>query len=134
MPRTIAPIDAEAPCPYRLRDLHVVGRVGGSRMWAQLITMRLREGGEAGLSKVLEQLRAIEQPDSGWVRTTALRDQNDPRRVLLLVVFQSEEKARARESDPRRQAGLQSIRAVMAEVFDGAPDFVDLTVVEEVTP
>jgi heme-degrading monooxygenase HmoA len=103
-------------------------------MWAQLISMRLKAGGEAGLAKVLEQLRAIEQPASGLLRSITMRDQNDPNRVLILVVFDSEEKARARESDPRRQAGLQAVRAAMADVFEGAPEFVDLTVIEETTP
>lgn len=103
-------------------------------MWAQLIEMRLRAGGEAGLEQVVEQLRAIEQPDSGWVRSIAMRDQNDPTRVLLLAVFESEEHARARENDPRRLEGLQAVRATMAEVFEGPPTFVDLTVVAETTP
>lgn len=103
-------------------------------MWAQLISMRLKAGGEAGLPKVLEGLRAIEQPESGLLRSITMRDQNDSSRVLTLVVFESEEKARARESDPRRQEGLQALRTAMTEVFDGAPEFVDLTVVEETTP
>ena len=103
-------------------------------MWAQLITARLKSGREEDVSKLLAQLRAAEQPGSGLLRSTTMRDQNDPSRVLLLVVFQSEENARARESDPRRQAGLQSIRAAMADVFDDAPDFVDLTVLDEATP
>ena len=103
-------------------------------MWAQLIEMRLRAGGEAGLEQVVGQLRAIEQPDSGWVRSIAMRDQNDPSRVLLLAVFESEEHARARENDPRRLEGLQAVRATMAEVFEGPPTFVDLTVVAETTP
>jgi quinol monooxygenase YgiN len=102
-------------------------------MWAQLISMRLKAGGEAGLSKVMEGLRATEQPDSGLLRSTTMRDQNDPSRVLTLVVFESEEKARARERDPRRQDGLQAVRAAMAEVFEGAPEFVDLTIVDDVT-
>jgi hypothetical protein len=29
---------------------------------------------------------------------------------------------------------LQAVRATMAEIFDGAPEFVDLTVVEETSP
>ena len=102
-------------------------------MWAQLITMRLKAGGEAGLSKVMEGLRAIEQPGSGLLRSTTMRDQKDPNRVLTLVVFESEEKARARENDPRRQEGLQAVRAAMAEVFEGAPEFIDLTIVEDTT-
>jgi heme-degrading monooxygenase HmoA len=103
-------------------------------MWAQLISMRLKPGGEAGLSKVMEQLRALEQPDSGLLRTTTMRDQKDPDRVFTMVVFDSEEAARARESDPRREEGLQAVRATMAEVFEGAPEFVDLAVIDEFTP
>ena len=100
-------------------------------MWAQLITMRLKSGKEEDLPKLFEQLRAVEQPGSGLVRSTTMRDQNDPSRAYMLVVFESEEKARARENDPRRKEALQTARATMAEIFDGVPEFVDLTVVEE---
>jgi quinol monooxygenase YgiN len=103
-------------------------------MWAQLITTRLKPGREDDLPKLIEQLRALEQPGSGLVRSTAMRDQNDPSRVYMLVVFESEAAARARENDSRRQDGLQAARATMAEIFDGAPEFVDLTVVDEVAP
>jgi len=102
-------------------------------MWAQLITMRLKPGKEADLPRLVEQLRATEQPDSGLVRSTAMRDHNDPSRVYMLVVFESEEKARAREIDPRRHEGLQAARATIAEIFDGPPEFVDLTVVDEMS-
>jgi heme-degrading monooxygenase HmoA len=100
-------------------------------MWAQLISMRLKPGGEAGLSKVMEGLRSIEQPGSGLLRSTTMRDQNDPSRVFTLVVFESEERARAREGDPRREEGLQAVRALMADVFEGPAEFVDLAVVED---
>lgn len=103
-------------------------------MWAQLISMRLKPGGAAGLPNVLEQLRAIEQPGSGLLRSMTFRDQHDPDRVMTLVVFESEEKARARENDPRREQGLQAVRAAMADVFDGAPEFTDLEVIAESTP
>ena len=91
-------------------------------MWAQLITMRLKPGKDADLPRVYEQLRAIEQPGTGLVRTMAMRDQKDPSRVFNFVIFESEEKARAREQDPRRQEGLQAVRATMAEIFDGPPE------------
>ena len=103
-------------------------------MWAQLISMRVKPGGADGLGKVLEHLKAAEQPDSGLIRSTTMRDQNDPSRVYTLVVFDSEEQARARESDPRRQEGLLAVRAVMADVFEGAPEFVDLEVISETVP
>jgi quinol monooxygenase YgiN len=103
-------------------------------MWAQLITTRLKEGREGDLPRLVEQLRAAEQPDSGLVRSTAMQDKNDPSRVYMLVVFESEEKARARENDPRRQEGLKVARATMAEIFDGGLEFVDLTIVDEMSP
>jgi len=49
----------------------------------------------------------------------------------MLVVFESEDAARARESDPRRQEGLQAARATMAEIFDGPPEFIDLVIDDE---
>ena len=102
-------------------------------MWAQLIKTRLRPGAEEGLPRLFEQLQALEQPGSGLLRSTAMRDEKDPSQVYMLVVFESEEKARARENDQRRQEGLQAVRATMAEIFDAAPEFVDLTVMEETT-
>ncbi len=103
-------------------------------MWAQLISTRLKTGADELLPKLIEQLKVIEQPGSGLLRSTAFRDQKDPSRLFLLVVFESEEKARAREQDERRQEGLAVVRAMMAEAFDGAPEFVDLTVVSEFVP
>jgi quinol monooxygenase YgiN len=100
-------------------------------MWAQLITMKLKPGKEADLPRIYEGLRAAEQPGSGLLRSTAGRDQKDPSRVYHFVLFESEEKARAREKDPRRQADLEKVRALMAEVFDGPPEFVDLDVMED---
>ena len=74
-------------------------------MWAQLITMRLKPGRGQDLPQLFEQLQATEQPGSGLLQTLTMRDQNDPELVYTLVVFESEEKARAREQDPRRQEG-----------------------------
>ena len=54
--------------------------------------------------------------------------------LYTLVLFESEEKARAREQDERRQGGLEAARATMAEIFDGPPEFVDLTVVNDMVP
>ena len=103
-------------------------------MWAQLISTRLKPGTDADLQKLFDLLQAAEQPGSGLVRSTAFRDQNDPSRLHMLVVFEDEAKARAREGDPRRQDALAEVRATMAAVFDGAPEFTDLTVINEFTP
>ncbi len=103
-------------------------------MWAQLISTRLKAGKDDDLPRLFEQLKAVEQPGSGLVRSLAMRDQNDPSRVYTLVLFESEEKARAHEQDGRRQEGLTAARATMAEIFDGPPEFVDLTVVNDFEP
>src|SRR5436305_14479370 len=103
-------------------------------MWAQLITTRLKPGMEDQLPKVYEQLRAAEQPDTGLVRSIAMQDQNDPTPAFMLVIFEREEKARARESDPRREKDLEAARATMAEIFDGPPELGDLNVTDETAP
>lgn len=100
-------------------------------MWAQMITTRLKPGKEGDLAKLTVQLKATEQPGSGLVHSTATRDANDPSRVIMFVVFDSEEKARDRENDTRRQEGLEAARATMMEIFEGAPEFTDLTVVDD---
>lgn len=102
-------------------------------MWAQLIKTRLKPGREGDLETLYAQLRAAEQPGSGLVRSTAMHDQTDHLSVYMLVVFESEEAARAREGDSRRQDAMQEVRATMAEIFDGPPEFVDLVVDSEHT-
>jgi quinol monooxygenase YgiN len=100
-------------------------------MWAQLITARVKPGREEGLTTLFEQVQAAEQPDSGLLRSTFMRDQNDPTKVYMLVVFESEEHARAREKDQRRAEGLGVAMATMAEILDGPPEFTDLLVVSD---
>jgi quinol monooxygenase YgiN len=100
-------------------------------MWAQLIIMRVKDGSDEGVSRLLRHLRDMEQPDSGWIRTTAMRDQADPNRVLVLAVFASEEQARAREADPRRAEGLATLRTMMSEMLDGPPQFSDLVIIDD---
>jgi quinol monooxygenase YgiN len=102
-------------------------------MWAQLIKVRLKPGQDDGLERVYQQLQATEQKDSGLVRSTLMRDQNDPNALYMLVVFESEEKARARERDPRREEALKEVRATMAEIYEGPPAFTDLIVTAEYT-
>jgi CheY-like chemotaxis protein len=100
-------------------------------MWAQLIKMPLKPGMDT--AELSRQLRAAEQPGSGLVRSLMMHDQKDPSQVYALVVFESEEKAREREQDPRRQERLQAISAMMKDMGAGPREFVDLTVVEEWT-
>jgi heme-degrading monooxygenase HmoA len=100
-------------------------------MWAQMITSRLKPGREDRLATLTAQLKAAEQPGSGLVHSTATQDSKDPSRVIMFVVFESEEKARERENDSRRQQGLAEARVTMMEIFDGPPEFTDLTVLDD---
>ena len=103
-------------------------------MWAQMITSRLKPGRDDDLLTLTAQLKAAEQPGSGLIHATATRDSEDPSRVIMFVVFESEERARERENDPRRQEKLTEARTTMMEIFDGAPEFTDLTVVDDWAP
>ena len=106
---------------------------GATAVWTQIIKTRLKPGKDAELAALMDQLKAIEQPNSGLVRSTAARDQKDPNTIYMIVTFESEERARAREQDERRQEGLQAARQMMAEMFDGPPEFIDLDVIAEHT-
>jgi quinol monooxygenase YgiN len=103
-------------------------------MWAQVITSRVKDGKQDDVMAVVEQLWATEQAGSGLLRSVAMRDQDDPSRFLMMVVFETEEQARAREADPRRTEGLAAARAAMAEVFDGPPEFTNLEILDEFVP
>ncbi len=85
-------------------------------MWAQLITMRLKPGKEEELPRLYEQLRAAEQPGSGLVRTSAARCDKDPSRLYHFVIFESEEKARARRAGPGAPGGARGRQS-----HDGGP-------------
>ena len=97
-------------------------------MWAQLLKVRVREGKEGELPRLFAELEKTEQPGSGLIRVTAMRDQNDPLQLYIVPVFESEGQARARERDPRREEGLKVVGSLMADIFDGPPEFVDLEV------
>lgn len=103
-------------------------------MWAQLIKMRAKPGREQDLMVMHERIQALEEPDSGLLRTTIGWDQKDPQVSYVLVVFESEEKARAREQNPRRQEAMAALMSGIADVLEGPPEFVDLTVAQDVAP
>lgn len=93
--------------------------------------MQIKPGKD--LDAIAKELQALERPGSGLVRTTLMRDKKDPSQAYILVVFESEEKARAREQDPRRAESLQRVRAMMDDAYAGQPEFTDLIVDQEWT-
>src|SRR3954451_12313242 len=100
-------------------------------MWAQIIKTRVKPGSESEVAVLMDQLKSAEQADSGLIRSTTMREQNDQDSLYIMVVFDSQESARAREQDPRREAGLAAAQATMARIFEGAPEFINLSVVAE---
>lgn len=104
-------------------------------MWAQLMRVQLKPGTDGNdVARVAAQLQAAEQPGSGLLRTIMMRDQKDPTRLYTLILFESEQKAREREADPRREEGLKTVRATLGDILAGPPEFTDLTVAEDWTP
>ena len=101
-------------------------------MWAQLIKVRLQPG--VDLTSMADLLQRYEQPDSGLLRELFMRDTQDADSAYVLALFESEEKAREREQDPRRAEGQAAMRELMAHALAGPPEFADLTVVAEWTP
>jgi len=96
-------------------------------MWAQLIKARLKAGKEEDFQRFREEIKTV--MSAGVMRSTTMRDQSDPGVYYTLVVFESEEKARAREHDPR----VQAVVAKLPEIFEGMPEFTNLEVVDEAT-
>ncbi len=129
---TVALLWKDHPAVFAVaRAWHGQDGQGGSDMWAQLMRWQVKLGKDT--TGLREQLQAVEQPGSGLLRTMIMQDQKNPDQFFTLVVFESEEKARARERDPRREEGLQVLRAMLADRLASPPEFIDLAVVEEWT-
>lgn len=97
-------------------------------MWAQVQRVSTNPERESELLEVFEQLRAIEQEGSGLLQTLVMRSKADPTQAFVVVVFEGEEEARAREQDPRRQEPLQRIREALGDLLNGPPEFFDCDV------
>jgi hypothetical protein len=101
-------------------------------VWAQLIKVQLKPGSD--LSALTDVLKAAEQPGSGLVRELFMHVENDPDSAYILAMFESEEKARDREQDPRRAEGQRAIQELMAKMLATPPEFTDLTVTADWAP
>ena len=92
-----------SPWPWRWTARMVKG---GSDMWAQLMSFRLKPGKDT--SGLREQLQAVEQPDSGLLRTMIMQDQKDPGQFYTSGGVRERGEgacARARPAPPGRVAG-----------------------------
>ena len=102
-------------------------------MWAQLISMRLKPGKEGDLPRVYEQLRAAEQPGSGLLRTTTAiaRPEGPEPHPPPSCSSRARRRRGPASRTPRARPALEGVRATMAEIFEGPPEFVDLEVLED---
>jgi antibiotic biosynthesis monooxygenase (ABM) superfamily enzyme len=98
-------------------------------MWAQLFKMRVPAGNEDKLLEINNQWEAQvgRGTDSGWLRSLIFRATANPNEWYEVVLFESEEKARANERSQKHQV----ILAQMTPLMDGDPEYVDLTPVQE---
>jgi heme-degrading monooxygenase HmoA len=98
-------------------------------MWAQLVKMRATPEYE-GQFKQFEsdwEEQVGRADGSGWVRTLAFQAANDPSEYYIIAFFESEEKARANETNPKHQ----ELIGRMATRLQGEPEYVDLTPLHE---
>jgi heme-degrading monooxygenase HmoA len=100
-------------------------------MFGQVMVMDVKADRVGDLPRIMDLLAEAEQPDSGWLRTVVLHERADAHRVFTVVVFESEEKARARESDPRRQEKLGEAQALLREILTAPPQFHDCDVLHD---
>lgn len=99
-------------------------------MWAQFIKARIRSGRDQEAREIAREFEAQSRTDRiGPTRVIVFRNQSDPDEHLTIAYFESEEKAREAERDPK-QAEL--IRRYW-EVYDGPPEYADLNVFFEWT-
>jgi hypothetical protein len=98
-------------------------------MWAQLVKVRTKDGAAEQFQKISQQWeeQVGRGTDSGWTRSLYLRDAANPNEWYELVYFESEEKARANERNPKHQELLGQ----MLPLLDGQPEYFDLTPVQE---
>src|SRR5579862_4418450 len=98
-------------------------------MWAQLVKMRVPESKRQGLIS-LDDRWAREvggRPGTGWKRSYLLQNQDSANEYFVLVVFDSEEQARANEQTPEHLALIDEMMATV----EGQPEFVNLIRIAE---
>ncbi|HZU13984.1 MAG TPA: antibiotic biosynthesis monooxygenase [Chloroflexota bacterium] len=99
-------------------------------MWAQLIKAQIKPGKAHELDELYREVDSRMSRDSGWVRSLSLRNSKNGQELYAVVVFDSQEKARAYEQSPE-QAELTSR---LGDLMDGPPEFVDFDEVTEYAP
>lgn len=95
-------------------------------MWAQIVKSRMKPGVEGDMAEIRDQMRSRVGSRPGLVKTFWMKNQNDPQEYYTLIVFESEEQARAGEAELEGDPIFQRMRSL----GEGMPEFVDLDVLE----
>lgn len=93
-------------------------------MWAQIIKARLKPGAEEEMDRMMKEFEGANSPIA---HSIMLQNQNDQGEYYSIVLFKSEEAARANENTPEQQDRIRRVQAL----YDGQPEFVDCAVIYE---
>ncbi|GAC1635668.1 MAG: hypothetical protein NVS4B2_23340 [Chloroflexota bacterium] len=98
-------------------------------MWAQIIKTRMKPGAEDEIAKIRDEFVERIRRRPGLIRSVWMRNQKDPSEYYTVIMFESEQQAREGERDIEHDEIFQRIRTIT----DGTPEYVDLTVIEEIS-
>lgn len=93
-------------------------------MWSQLVKLRVKPGSEGQMEGFEERWeREVGRgTDSGWVQTQIFKNPSNSNEWYLLATFESEEKARQSENNPKHQEVVGDIMDLM----ESEPEYTDL--------
>lgn len=95
-------------------------------MWAQIVKVRLKAGVERERDEIREEMKSRISRRPGLVRSVWMQNQADPQEYYTLIIFESEEQARAGESELEADPIFQRMRSL----GEGMPEYVNLDVLE----
>ena len=95
-------------------------------MWAQIVKTRMRQGVEQEMAEIGDAMRSRIGERPGLVRSLWMQNQEDPQEYYTVIVFESEEQARAGERELEQDPLFQRVRSL----GEGTPEFVNLNVIE----
>jgi hypothetical protein len=81
-------------------------------MYGTIARLRLREGQEARLRDAVERMES--RPVDGYVASHVYRMDDDPRDLMLAVLFRDRESYQRNADDPAQDAEYRAIRELLA--------------------
>jgi heme-degrading monooxygenase HmoA len=86
----------------------------------------MRQGVEQEMAEIGDAMRSRIGERPGLVRSLWMQNQEDPQEYYTVIVFESEEQARAGERELEQDPLFQRVRSL----GEGTPEFVNLNVIE----